>query len=99
MKVAEEELLWQIKSIAKVFMPARTTVEEAWKEREAFHSSGEYLYFKTPCPWKEHVFELEADTNSQGLIKFVFYADDRGMFRVQAMPPRNGSFDCRVPLS
>jgi hypothetical protein len=33
MKVVEEELHWQIYSIAQVFMPARKQVEDAWKKR------------------------------------------------------------------
>ena len=34
MRVAEEELMWQIKSIAHIFMPARIFVEEAWSKKD-----------------------------------------------------------------
>jgi len=82
MKVVEEELMWNIKGVARVFMPARQVVEEAWSKKETFHPTGEFLYIEKPCPWKDHVFELEIDTKNTGLIKFVFYQDDRGMFRI-----------------
>lgn len=80
-------------------MPARGIVEDAWNKREEFHPSGEFLLIENSCPWKEHVFQLEKETKKEGLIKFVFYSDERGMFRAQTMPPNKASFDMRVPLA
>ena len=34
MKVCEEELFWQLNSIAKVSMPGRVSCEEAWNKKE-----------------------------------------------------------------
>lgn len=49
-------------------------------------------------PWKEHLFLLEKDLALEGLIKFVLYTDDRGKWRVQAVPKSPQSFESRVGL-
>ncbi len=82
MKIAEEELHWQIYSIASVLMPARKQVEEAWNAKEKFHSSGEFMFIESACPWKDHLYNIEAEHDKDGLIKFVFFKDSRGMHRV-----------------
>lgn len=82
MKVAEEEFMWQIKRVARVYMPARQYVEEAWNDKDNFHPSGEMLYLSVCPPWKDHLYNIEAEHKKEGLIKFVFFKDDRGMVRV-----------------
>lgn len=82
MRVVEEELMYQIKSISQIFMPARMVVEEAWAKKDEFHKSGQMLFMSTPCPWKDHLYELESDSKVGELIKFVLYQDERGMTRV-----------------
>jgi uncharacterized UPF0160 family protein len=98
MRVAEEELLWQVYSIASVLMPARKQVEEAWAAREQFNPLGEFMYIENSCPWKDHLYAIEAEQGKEGLIKFVFFKDTRGMHRVQTVPPKGMGFDMRVPL-
>ena len=61
MRVAEEELLWQVYSIASVLMPARKQVEDAWNARESFNATGEFLYIENSCPWKDHLYTIEAE--------------------------------------
>lgn len=81
-------------------MPARKQVEEAWEKRTEFHESGEFMYIENSCPWKEHLNNIETENNLEGLIKFVFFKDTRGMTRIQTVPPSKGSgFDMRVPLA
>jgi uncharacterized UPF0160 family protein len=63
-------------------MPARKLVEEAWNKREAFHPSGEFLFIENSCPWKDHLYNIELESDKEGLIKFVFFKDGRGMHRV-----------------
>ena len=99
MKVVEEELIWHIYSIAKVFMPARKQVEDAWNQRETFCPSGELLFIENSCPWKDHLYNLETENGKEGLIKFVFFTDTRGMHRVQTVAPKGSGFDMRVPLA
>eukprot|EP00347_Sterkiella_histriomuscorum_P010961 403374276 len=98
MRVVEEELMYQIKSISQVFMPARMIVEEAWAKKNEFHPSGEILFMSTPCPWKDHLYELENDNKVGELIKFVLYQDERKMTRVQTVAPKGNFFAQRVTL-
>lgn len=98
MRVAEEELLWHIYSISQVFWPARKQVEEAWAGRETFYPSGEFMYIENSCPWKDHLYNLEIENGKEGIIKFVFYKDGRGMYRVQTVAPKCSGYDMRVPL-
>ena len=82
MRVVEEELHYHIKGQAVVLLPAYQIVEDAWKSREEFHPSGEFLYFSTPCPWKDHLYEKENEEGKDGLIKFCLYQDERKLVRV-----------------
>lgn len=63
-------------------MPARIIVEEAWAKKDEFHPSGEILFMNTPCPWKDHLYDIEHDNKVGELIKFVLYQDERKMTRV-----------------
>lgn len=56
------------------------------------------MYFEKSCPWKDHLFDIEEETDKKGLIKYVFFKDERGMIRVQAMSDAPGSFGTRMPL-
>ena len=49
-------------------------------------------------PWKEHLFLLEKELAIEGLIKFVLFTDDKGKWRVQAVPKSPNSFESRVGL-
>lgn len=70
-------------------MPARRLVETAFEDRKNFHASGEFVHFKNYCPWKSHLLDIEKEQDCEGLIKFAFYSDQRGMFRVQALPMKD----------
>jgi len=63
-------------------LPARRVVKEAWDKREEFHQSKEFIWFETTCPWKAHVFDLEKEEELEGHIKFAFFKDGRGMYRI-----------------
>jgi uncharacterized UPF0160 family protein len=81
-----------------VYLPARVSVEEAWKKRKDIDESGEFISFDNSVPWKGHVLDLEKENKCEGLIKFAFYKDDRGMSRVQALPLAGHGFQNRVSL-
>ena len=51
-------------------------------------------------PWKEHLFELEAENNLSGesSILYVIYTDQSGMWRIQCVPVRPNSFENRLGL-
>ena len=47
-------------------------------------ASGSILHFKTPCPWKEHLFAIEKSLEIKpDQIKFVLYQDQNNKYRVQ----------------
>ena len=96
--MCEEEFMSKLYGKVVVMLPARQRVEEAWAEREQLHPSGEFLWFQHHCPWKGHVYDLEEEQEVRGLIKFVFYQDERKMYRVQAVSQSSSSFSNRVSL-
>ena len=58
------------------------------------------MWFETSCPWKSHLLDIERENNLEGHIKFVFFKDGRGMFRVQALPAKGeGTFENRISLA
>lgn len=79
-------------------MPARALVQEAWDKRETFHPSKEFLFFHTTCPWKEHLYAIEKENELEGHIKFSFFQDGRGMYRIQAVSKSSSSFENRVSI-
>ncbi|CDW84406.1 UNKNOWN [Stylonychia lemnae] len=99
MRCVEEELMYQIKAVSQIYLPARIIVEDAWKNKDDFHPSGEIIFVATSCPWKDHLFEIEESNGKQGLIKFVIYKDNRGLNRVQAVGIKGDQFGQRVTLS
>merc|ERR1719329_946568 len=48
--------------------------------------------------WKGPLSELEEEHDLQGKVKFVLYSDPNGKWRIQGVPPKEGSFELRVPL-
>ncbi|XP_067007428.1 MYG1 protein [Anabrus simplex] len=95
-KEFEDRVLYK----ANVWWPARHLVQDAINNRYLVHSSGEIMEFPmgTFCPWKEHYFELEKEMKLEPTVKFVLF-EDRGTWRVQAVPVGVGSFVCRVFLA
>lgn len=65
-----------------IMMPAQNLVREAWENKDAFHKSGEFLWFEKSCPWKEHLYRLEREQEKEEQIKFAFFKDGRGMYRI-----------------
>lgn len=98
MELVGSELRDRILATKNVWLPAREIVQTAIKERHKIHESGAILHLVTPCPWKEHLFELERVLEVKPAIKFVLYADQRNKYRVQCVPVDSGSFVNRLSL-
>jgi hypothetical protein len=45
------------------------------------HPSGEILKLASFCPWKEHLFELEAERGVHPLPKYCLFEDGKGGWR------------------
>ena len=56
------------------------------------------LLLNQACPWKDHLFDIEEENKKEELIKFVFFKDDRGLFRIQTVAPKHDHFGQRVPI-
>jgi uncharacterized UPF0160 family protein len=100
MKIVDEELNAQIKGLVLNWIPARTIVEKSYGDRLNTHSSGEIMRLEKPCAWKDHLYEIEKETNTVGNTKFVLFKDTAGAegWRVQAVSLDQGSFSNRKSL-
>ena len=78
--------------------PARAIVKEMFEKREQFHPSKQFVHMEKMCPWKAHLFALEDENNCWGETKFVFYKDERKMYRIQAVPFAEMGFDNRCSI-
>ncbi len=58
------EFLAHAQGLAKSWWPARSIVKSALDERLEVHSSGKVIILPQACPWKDHLFELEAVVSS-----------------------------------
>jgi len=79
------------------WLPARTHVERALDKAKSVHESGEILLLETFCPWKEHLYEIEAERGLTTLPKFVLWQDPKG-YRVSTIPLTASSFEFRKGL-
>ncbi|XP_067033438.1 MYG1 exonuclease-like [Acropora muricata] len=99
MALVGEELLDRVSYYSDSWLPARSLVKEAISKRKQVDLSGEIIEFEGGgFPWKEHLFELEADLNINVPIKFVIFTDQNNKWRVQCVPVRPDSFENRLSL-
>eukprot|EP00743_Colponemidia_sp_Colp-15_P002380 GILK01002579.1.p2 GENE.GILK01002579.1~~GILK01002579.1.p2 ORF type:complete len:341 (+),score=46.25 GILK01002579.1:2008-3030(+) len=98
MEVTKAELLDQINSVGRIWLPARSIVEESLADRFSVHASGQVMELKQFCPWKDHLYELESEQGIENQLKYVLFQDDKGSWRVQCVSDKNDSFVSRKPL-
>uniref|UniRef100_A0A3P8SGP1 Myg1 exonuclease n=1 Tax=Amphiprion percula TaxID=161767 RepID=A0A3P8SGP1_AMPPE len=99
LKMVGEEFIDRLDFYKSSWLPARTVVEEAVKQRHQIDPSGEVLLFSQGgCPWKEHLFALEKDLQVETPIKFVLYPDQNGQWRIQCVPAGLNTFQNRSRL-
>ena len=82
---------------AHKWLPARAHVESALDKAKSVHESGEILLLETFCPWKEHLYEIEAEHGVTPLPKFILWQDSKG-YRVSTIPVTASSFEFRKGL-
>jgi len=97
-ELAGSEFIDQANYYIKAWLPARALVEKALAKRGEVDKSGQIIVFETGCPWKEHLFELEADAKLPAPLLYTLYPDQGGKWRVQCVPERPDSFNSRKPL-
>lgn len=98
-EMAVTEFFEALTYLAFSWLPARSIVEAAFQRRHEFDESGKIMVFKDVkvCPWKDHLLELEAESNCLGAVLYVVFSDGKG-WRVQAVPKTSTSFENRKPL-
>jgi len=93
-----EEFVAATKYYGESWILARDYVVEALDTAKDVHPSGEILKLSSYCPWKEHLFELESERKPEPLPKYVLFEDDKGQWRIQAIPLTPNAFENRRPL-
>jgi uncharacterized UPF0160 family protein len=93
-----KEFMERVNYFGKVWLPARSIVEDALKTRMSVDSSGEILLFERFCPWKEHLSDLEEELKLQEDIKYVLFEDTSGSWRVQCVTKNGSTFENRLSL-
>lgn len=80
------------------WLSARSIVEDGFKSRFDIDKSGEILILDTFCPWKEHLYSIEKENDSQGSIKFVLFQDSSSKWRISTVSLTSTSFEFRFGL-
>ncbi|ETW09159.1 hypothetical protein H310_01592 [Aphanomyces invadans] len=98
MTLTVSEFVERVLYYYEAWLPARSIVEAALKSRFQLHESGEIMTLAY-CPWKAHLYDIEAELLISGQIKFVLYEDSTGgMWRIQAVNVEDGKFALRMGL-
>ncbi|KAM3962067.1 uncharacterized protein ACR2FA_003748 [Aphomia sociella] len=98
MTLAGEEFLHTINYFTAIWLPARDYVKSAIDSRFDVHVSGQILEFTDRFPWKEHLFDLEAEMEIGQEIKYILFNDKPNSWRVQVVPVSPSSFIARKSL-
>ncbi|CAL9738351.1 hypothetical protein MOSE0_N09274 [Monosporozyma servazzii] len=88
----------QVIGYAGSWLPGKSIVVNAVKERMSVDPSGKILVLSQFCPWKEHLYNVETEHNIEGAIEFVIFVDSAGSWRVSTVPVSSTSFKFRKGL-
>jgi uncharacterized UPF0160 family protein len=93
------EFLEQFNGLVDLWLPARTIVEKSIQNSKKIDPNGEIVFLEQGCPWAEHLFDIEKETNTVGLVKYMLFKDDKdGSTRVRAVSTEEDGFKSRRPL-
>ncbi|KAI3405456.2 hypothetical protein KGF56_001726 [Candida oxycetoniae] len=87
-----------LEGYGKGWLPAKSLVEEAFQKRFEADLSGEIIILSQFCPWKEHLYAIEKENNSEGVIKFVLFQDSSSKWRVSTVNVTSSSFEFRLGI-
>ena len=87
----------------KAWFPARTLVRDTYASRKEFNGKGRIMVFSKGCPWKDHLYTLEAeqDVEEAEKVLYVLYPESEersSKWRVQAVGESKDSFESRKAL-
>ncbi|CAD8084210.1 unnamed protein product [Paramecium sonneborni] len=98
LEFVNNELISQVKSIYLGWYSGRIYVYQAFETRFQQDPSGQIIKLPIALPWKSHIFEIEQEKGTVGLIKFVLYPDKNEGWKVQAVSSNEDSFENRKSL-
>lgn len=97
--------LRKLRLAASSWLPARATVEQAYRSRKEVHPSGRIVMLSGGgVPWKEHLYNFEqaaSGSDAEAAVYYVLYPEGSApdsKWRVQCVPESEGSFVSRKPL-
>ncbi|KAJ7492589.1 metal-dependent protein hydrolase, partial [Mycena latifolia] len=96
-----EEFLGKLNFYANAWLPARDLlIASIESSKQQIDPTGKIIVLEQFLPWKEHLFDLEAESAMPESDKaiYVVYGDDGGSWRVQAVPVSSESFESRKAL-
>ena len=103
-KLMGTAFLRKLHGAATAWLPARSTVKEAFDSRSKQHSSGRVLVLpKAGIPWKEHLYNLEEAESlpEDKRLLYVLYPEGEqkdAKWRIQAVGKDAASFESRKAL-
>lgn len=93
------EFVDKVNYFKDVWIPGHNIVEEAVKHRFIVHSSGHIIVFlHCRSLLEEHLFDIEAEHNICGKIKFIIFQGKNSEWWVQCVPESLGSIQNRLVL-
>ena len=87
-----------VKGYGESWLPAKSIVLEAVKDRLNADASGKIVILPQFCPWKEHLYEIEKELGIENQIEFVLFEDSGKSWRVSTVPVSSTSFQFRKGL-
>ena len=85
----------------RAWLPARTLVHETYNCRKQYDVKGRLMVFPRACPWKDHLYTMEADRPDEEKVLYVLYPESEhegARWRIQAVSVSIDSFESRRPL-
>jgi uncharacterized UPF0160 family protein len=79
--------------------PARDLVSKALESRFEVHPSGRIIVLETGgCPFKDHLYELEAEQQISGEILFAIFQDPNGTWRALTVSVKDKQVVKTIPF-
>ena len=85
----------------QAWLPARTLVHQTYDARKEYDAKGRVMLFPRGCPWKDHLYTIEAEKPDEEKVLYVLYPESEhegAKWRVQAVSVSKDSFESRKPL-
>ncbi|KAM8977582.1 MYG1 exonuclease [Pelodytes ibericus] len=99
MELTGSEFVSRLDFYHRSWLPARSLVEEAVRDRFQVDNRGEVIILaQGGCPWKEHLFQVEKELGLEKHIKYVLYPDQSLQWRIQCVPTGPNTFQNRLSL-